>query len=72
MSAKHKAPPAAPEAPETRPASPVVRALTAHVLQSVGTQVNELSLMALADAGLDPADGWRYDPQNAVYRKEVA
>ena len=69
MSARTKKVPAQ---PKPRPASEAVKALTAKLMQDIGTQVNTLSALALRDAHLDPAEGWRYDPQRCVYVQESA
>lgn len=58
------------EAPETRDASEAVKALSLATLQRFSREIEELSAMALRDAKLDPADGWRYDPQRGVYVKQ--
>ena len=47
--------------------SEAVRLLTATVLQRIQQEMEVLGGVALRDAKLDPKDGWRYDPQNAVY-----
>ena len=67
---KHKAQAAKP--PETREASEAVRTLVAQTLQRMGQEVEALSLMALRDAKLDPADGWRFNPQTCQYIRRAA
>ena len=54
-------------AAETRKASEAVEALTASTLAQIGQQVEALAQLALRDAKLDPADGWRYDAQRRLF-----
>ena len=67
---KHaKVTPAKPAPPETREASEAVRAVCTAMFKRMGEEVEAASLMALRDAKLDPADGWRFNPQRGVYIK---
>lgn len=64
---KTKTPPPTP--PETRPASEAIVALTAQVAQQVALIHQNLGAIALRDAKLDPADGWRYNVESGQYVK---
>ena len=63
---KHKEQAAKP--PETREASEAVKELTAHTLAEIDRLLGSLGAVALRDAKLDPAHGWRYD---AIARRFV-
>ena len=55
--------------PEARPASEAVLALTRMTLAQIHTMSENLGGIALRDAKLDPADGWRYDLGLGTYVK---
>lgn len=55
--------------PETRNASEAVKVLTAETLRRIGQEIASLGALALRDAGLDSADGWRYDFEKSVFVK---
>lgn len=59
------------DAVETRPASEAVGKLSQLVLREVARDIEDLSRLALRDAGLDPKDGWRYNPTTATYAREA-
>ncbi len=52
---------------KTIPASEAVCALTREVLGRITREVADLQTLALRDAGLEPADGWRYDATKGVF-----
>jgi hypothetical protein len=56
--------------PETRNASEAVKALTAETMRRIGQEIASLGALALRDAGLDSADGWRYDIERHHYVRQ--
>ena len=72
MSARTKSAPAPAPAPETRPASEAMAALTQTFLRHVQEAATAHGALALRDAKLDSAEGWRYDLGRAVYVKQAA
>jgi hypothetical protein len=53
--------------PETKPVGPAVQVLIDQVKSRFSAEVEQLAVIALKDAKLDPADGWRFDFFNAQY-----
>jgi hypothetical protein len=51
----------------TKPVGPAVRFLIQQTLARFNAEVEQLAAIALKDAGLDPADGWRFDIFQAQY-----
>lgn len=64
--------PVAPTSHETQDASETVKELTSHVLASLNVTLANLAAMALRDAKLDPAAGWRYDASSCRFVKTSA
>ena len=58
--------------PETKPVGPAVQVLIDQVKSRFNAEVEQLALVALKDAKLDPADGWRFDIFNSVYVNQPA
>lgn len=57
---------------ETKPVGEAVKVLISQVLGRFNAETEQLALVALKDAGLDPADGWKFDIFNAQYVKQDA
>ena len=56
---------------ETKPLLKSAAHAWTFVKQQANQAMQQLSLDALADAGLNPADGWRVDLEAGVYVREV-
>jgi len=56
----------------TKPVGAAVQVLINQVMGRLNAEVEQLAAVALKDAGLDAADGWRFDFFNAQYvQKDV-
>lgn len=55
---------------ETKPVGVAVNVLINQVMARFNAEVENLAAVALKDAGLDPADGWRFDIFNAQFVKQ--
>ena len=56
----------------TKPVGPAVQVLINQTLSRFNAEVEQLAAVALKDAGLDPADGWRFDIFKAQYVQQPA
>lgn len=52
---------------ETKTVGPAMQVLIDQVKSRLNVEVEQLAAIALKDAGLDPAQGWRFDFFNSVY-----
>lgn len=50
-----------------KPVGAAVQVLINQVMGRLNAEVEQLAAVALKDAGLDPAEGWRFDFFNAQY-----
>lgn len=55
---------------DTKPVGIAVKVLIQQVLARFNAETEQLAQVALQDAGLDPADGWRFDIFNAQFVKQ--
>lgn len=55
---------------ETKPVGIAVKVLINQVMAKFNVETEQLAQVALQDAGLDPADGWRFDIFNAQFVKQ--
>jgi len=56
---------------ETKPVGIAVKVLINQVMAKFNAETEQLAQVALQDAGLDPADGWRFDIFNAQFVKHA-
>jgi hypothetical protein len=56
---------------ETKPVGEAVKVLISQVFGRFNAETEQLALVALKDAGLDPAEGWKFDIFNAQYVKDA-
>lgn len=55
---------------ETKPVGIAVKVLINQVMAKFNVETEQLAQVALQDAGLDPAEGWRFDIFNAQFVKQ--
>lgn len=55
---------------ETKPVGIAVKVLIQQVMARFNAETENLAQVALQDAGLNPAEGWRFDIFNAQFVKQ--
>lgn len=52
---------------ETKTVGPAMQVLIDQVKSRLNAEIEQVAAIALKDAGLDPAQGWRFDFFNSAY-----